>query len=378
MLLDQARSDAVRPAVSVRPAPDPAAPTPRHRNSRVVALLPAHNEEESLPATLRSLREQIRRPDEIVVVADRCTDGTAGVALEHGCRVFSTEGNEDKKAGALNQALGAILPSLEEQDYVLVVDADSVLCPTWLTDALSDLEDHGLGAVSGAYVARRGRGLVTVLQRAEYAQERRRIARRGGAVDVLSGTCVLFPVSVLHAVARERGRTLPGAAGQYYDQSSLTEDFEITLALKKLGYAPRCFKDLRVVTDVMETWADLYRQRLRWQRGTIETLGRYGMSALTRRLWAVQVLTYSSTLVIVAMATMLMVVVGSGGSYDARWLAIVPLFAAEQVVSSWRAGWGPRLVAVLLVPMWCYDVFRVGTYWFALFASMRRTDAAWT
>jgi poly-beta-1,6-N-acetyl-D-glucosamine synthase len=347
------------------------------RTPRVVALLPAHNEEASLPATLASLQQQTRRPDRTVVVADRCTDATVAVAGSLGCEVLETVDNADKKAGALNQALGLILPGLEDGDHVLVVDADSVLCATWLADAISDLSDGSVGAVSGAYVAREGRGLVTLLQRAEYAQERRRISRRGGVVDVLSGTSVLFTAGVLRTVAAERGSVLPGVAGQHYDQSSLTEDFEITLALKQLGYRPRCFKHLRVVTDVMESWGDLYRQRLRWQRGTIETLGTYRLTGLTRRLWAAQVLTYSSTLLIGAMTAMLAYVLLSGSGFDARWLAILPLFALEQAVSSWRAGWGPRAVAALLVPMWCYDVFRIGTYWVALVKSLRRTDVAW-
>jgi poly-beta-1,6-N-acetyl-D-glucosamine synthase len=345
--------------------------------SRTVALLPAHNEEASLRATVTSLQHQTTRPDRIVVVADNCTDGTAAMARSLGCEVLETVGNQDKKAGALNQALGSLLPGLGTDDHVLVVDADSVLCRTWLADAIRDLRDPGVGALSGAYVARQGRGLVTLLQRAEYAQERRRISRRGGYVDVLSGTSVLFGVRVLRSIAAERGRTLPGVAGQYYDQTCLTEDFEITLALKQLGYRPRCFKHLRVVTDVMETWRDLFHQRLRWQRGTIETLGTYGLSPLTRRLWAVQVLTYSSTLLIGAMTAMVAYVLLAGGDFDPRWMALLPLFAVEQVVSSWRAGWGPRAVAALLLPMWCYDVFRIGTYWVALIRSLRRADVAW-
>jgi len=91
----------------------------------------------------------------------------------------------------------------------------------------------------------------------------------------------------------------------------------------------------------------------------------------------VQVLTYSSTLLVGAMAAMLAYVLFSGGDFDPHWTALLPLFALEQVVSSWRAGWGPRAVAALLLPMWCYDVFRVGTYWVALSRSLRRTDAAW-
>jgi biofilm PGA synthesis N-glycosyltransferase PgaC len=344
---------------------------------RVVALLPAHNEEASLAATVASLQQQTRRPDRVIVIADRCDDGTVVLARRLGCEVFETVDNRDKKAGALNQALSRVLPDLHDGDYVLVVDADSILCPTWLADAVRDLQDPALGGVSGAYVARRGRRIVTLLQRIEYAQERRRISRHGGVVNVLSGASALFPVAVLREVARERNRTLPGTAGQYYDQANLTEDFEITLALKQLGYQARSYRHLHVVTEVMETWGDLFRQRLRWQRGTIETLATYGLSRLTRRLWAIQVLAYSSTLLFAGMAAMLGYLFVADGPYDGRWLALVPLFATEQVVSSWRAGWGARILAALLVPMWCYEAFRLGTYWVALCKSLRRTNAAW-
>ena len=44
-------------------------------------------------------------PGRIVVVADNCTDDTAEIARQHGCEVFTTVSNTDKKAGALNQAL---------------------------------------------------------------------------------------------------------------------------------------------------------------------------------------------------------------------------------------------------------------------------------
>jgi hypothetical protein len=42
----------------------------------------------------------------------------------------------------------------------------------------------------------------------------------------------LFRASSLREVARERGHRLPGTPGEYYSSDSLTEDDEITLALK--------------------------------------------------------------------------------------------------------------------------------------------------
>src|SRR5262249_27191258 len=92
-------------------------------SGRVLVLVPAHNEQDCIAGTLRSLHSQSRRPDRIVVVADNCTDDTATIATEHGAEVFPTVGNRHKKAGALNQALDRLLPSLDSTDAVLVMDA---------------------------------------------------------------------------------------------------------------------------------------------------------------------------------------------------------------------------------------------------------------
>lgn len=334
----------------------------------IVALIPAHNEESGIAQTILSFQNQTVPPDYIIVVADNCTDATAEVAESFGAWVFHTKDNTDKKAGALNQALDFIVPHMERWDFIVPADADSVLCENWIETALSRLDDT-MGAVSGAYVARKGKGFITLLQRAEYVQERRRISRRGGHVDVLSGTAVMFPVRVLKALYSSRG--------YIYDVNSLTEDFEVTLALKKLGYQPRCFKELKVVTDVMETWGDLYRQRLRWQRGTIETLQTYGWNNLTKRLWTTNILTYLSSFVAPVVAMSWVVTLYMGLGFSLMWLAVLPIFMLEQAVSSRKGGLGPMVVSASLIPMWTYDVFRTTVYWIALGKSLRRTKATW-
>ena len=42
----------------------------------VVALVPAHNEEQSIAATIEGLLHQTRVPDRIVVIPNGCTDNT--------------------------------------------------------------------------------------------------------------------------------------------------------------------------------------------------------------------------------------------------------------------------------------------------------------
>src|SRR4051794_40510032 len=82
--------------------------------SRVVAVIPAHNEEASIALALDSLTAQGRRPDLVVVVGDNCTDGTADVVTARGDAVMTASvANPYKKAGALNQILDRILPALD-------------------------------------------------------------------------------------------------------------------------------------------------------------------------------------------------------------------------------------------------------------------------
>ncbi len=126
-------------------------------------------------------------------------------------------------------------------------------------------------------------------------------AMRGSSAErnqapVLSGTGTLFRVRALREVARERGGRVPGGQGECYSMSSITEDNEITLALKTLGY--KCWSDERCDTlaEVMPTWRDLFRQRLRWQSGTIADLCVYGMTLVTISYWLKQSLIYAAAI----------------------------------------------------------------------------------
>jgi biofilm PGA synthesis N-glycosyltransferase PgaC len=89
-------------------------------------------------------------------------------------------------------------------------------------------------------------------------------------------------------VAEERGRNLPGVPGDVYDTVALTEDNELTIALKSLGALMISPPDCTVVTEVMPSWRALWAQRLRWQRGALENLGAYGLRPSTFRYWAQQ------------------------------------------------------------------------------------------
>jgi cellulose synthase/poly-beta-1,6-N-acetylglucosamine synthase-like glycosyltransferase len=346
--------------------------------TKVVAVVPAHNEAEQISQTLLSLKRQSVPPTRIIVSADNCTDLTADIARSfNGVEVFETVGNRSKKAGALNQALAYVLPELDADDVILVMDADSALANDFIEIALPMVEEHG--AVSGAYTARKMKGLVPFLQMVEYTQERYKIARRKAKVNVLSGAAAVFQAKYLDCVAYFRGKELPGVNGQIYAEDSLTEDFELTLALQSLGVAPISPKNLVVETDVMRDWRSLFGQRLRWQRGYLETLVKYPFRE-TWLLWLRQAGVYLLSVLpgLVAGLTVATWIRVDNVSFSWVWLSITPIFMISEAVAARRSGWRGTLFAASVLPLMAYNSFRAFVYWRSLGEALRNRESAWT
>jgi poly-beta-1,6-N-acetyl-D-glucosamine synthase len=114
----------------------------------VIALVPAHNEEEQVSATLDSLLAQTMPLDKILVILDNCTDSTEQIVAGYSTRFplveyMSSVDNPHKKAGALNQAL----PLCEDFKYILDTDADAILSPHFTELAVQE-QDPRIGALS--------------------------------------------------------------------------------------------------------------------------------------------------------------------------------------------------------------------------------------
>lgn len=170
-----------------------------------------------------------------MVVADNCTDDTAAVAMAHGAQVFHTQGNTHRKAGALNQAIAWMLPHLDDRDLLLVQDADTVLNPWFAETALATF-NRKVGAVGGVFYGEEGGGFLGLLQRMEFHRYAWELERTGGKAQVLTGTGTMFRARVLREVRAARRAGVIGGGASYYSLASLTEDDEMTKAVKTLGY----------------------------------------------------------------------------------------------------------------------------------------------
>jgi len=339
----------------------------------VVVIVPAHNEAGQLPGTIAALRQQTRVPDEIIVVSDNSTDDTADIARGLGVTVIVTVGNKARKAGAINQALSRILGAAGPDFYVLVMDADTELSPQWIETAARELAGNPRAAVGGTYLglpmpsdpdagmaSRVHQGVVRQLQLNEFERASRLQGRKHHtSVWCLSGTGTMARASMFRAIARERGERLPGRPGEIYDSGSSTEDFEITLASRTLGYQCVIPKGCDSRTEVMPTMRAWFKQRLRWQFGTLESLLEYGFNRVTWgwKGWTRQALFHlrflGQFLLWFILADALMT---SGATFPPFIVACLAVVYAERLISVWRAGWRGRLLAALLLPEFVYGV----------------------
>jgi cellulose synthase/poly-beta-1,6-N-acetylglucosamine synthase-like glycosyltransferase len=356
---------------------------------RVVVLVPAHNEAATIDFALDSLRDQVRRADLVVVIPDNCTDETIAVVTGRGDAVVAaSRDNTHKKAGALNQTLDRVLPALEDDDAVLVMDADSALDSRFIEAALTRLGRpigtgrHGaiVGGVGGTFRGSPGGGFVGMLQRNEYSRYARDVRRLKGKVLVLTGTAAVFRVGVLRQVVAARAAgELPGGRAQVYDTNVLTEDNELTLALLHLGYGIISPKQCQVETEIMSTWRELWFQRLRWKRGALENLLDYGWTRVTARYWGRQVLTHVGVLVTAIYLATIVLSLALTDTLHLRpiWLIITLVFMAERAVSVRERGPLQMALAGALVVEMAFDFFLQAAQGKALWDVITRSERNW-
>jgi cellulose synthase/poly-beta-1,6-N-acetylglucosamine synthase-like glycosyltransferase len=285
---------------------------------RLTVLIAAHNEEQSLGATLDSVLSQTRQANRVVVAADNCTDATVEIAMSRSdptsspVYVYKTLGNTHKKAGALNQVWAL---TRKWTDLFVCIDADTVLPPNalrdWEAEFVRDSKIAGCSAKFTMLSSQEMAGLAEAgdvpptaglfpalsfrermwcrMQKAEFAKwTDTALARSGRWTSVLAGTACAIRASALDKVVAER--TGRGEQPVPWTYSSEVEDFELTYRLRELGYECRVSADVRAYTGAMLSLRTLWAQRLKWQVGTVRDLKAIGLNRMTMVDWWQQLL----------------------------------------------------------------------------------------
>ena len=357
----------------------------------IVALIPAWNEQDSIAKSIKSVLNQTRKPDKVIIVPNNTTDLTAVKAMAAGAQVLVMSGkNLHKKAGALNYALDQMSFELDSHPHsaVLVMDADTTIEKSFIEKAEEKMKNNQfVGGVSSIFIGRNSKSLLGMLQQMEFARFELLVKKRI-EVYVLSGTASLISWDSLKDIkkARTTGKSIPKGSG-YYDIYSMTEDNELTLALLTLGYTiPHV--NTESVTDVMEDYKSLYHQRKRWYMGALQNIQMYGLKMpvwMRFIYWLQQIGLYFSLaltpLVLFAFVTWSIEEIISKGFVTGSFLTVgVVLFCIYvfvQVITVWNQGWKARLLALAYIPEIVYGILLLVFYAGALWSFILKKDLHW-
>jgi cellulose synthase/poly-beta-1,6-N-acetylglucosamine synthase-like glycosyltransferase len=352
------------------------------RTARVAVFIPAHNEQDTIEATVRCLLSQEMLPGRIIVVCDNCSDNTAQVAIAAGAEVFVSQGNQHMKAGALNQALEWAMPYIRPDDLIAVIDADTTVSTNFIRAGREYLTAHPeAGGVSGTYGGREGGGLPGWCQRNEFARWGFDSRQQSGKAICLSGAASIFRANALETVRVLReAEELPGT-GTYYSTSNFTEDFEMSQAILHAGHQIRNLPEVSITTAVKPTWRELHVQRLRWNRGITETLTEYGFTQHTRSMWLRWVIYTVSVLIIpLSMAVFAHQMMNGGWRLNAwlfLWLSVTLVIMLHKSITITTTRRWSALAALVLIFELPYDTFLHFTFLRSLWQVIRGAQKKW-
>jgi len=250
-----------------RRAPPVTAPPARHR---LTVLVPAHNEEQLIARCVSSLLDQTYPSDlfRVVVIADNCTDQTAGRAAAAGAEVMARDEPDARGKGqALRWAIDRLAAEATPWDAVVIVDADSIADHGMLAALEVELA-AGHTAVQADYtvLAQAGSPRSELVAAGFLLFHRVRMSGRGaiGMPAFLFGNGMLFSRELLEA--------------HPWDAFTGVEDLEYTIRLRLAGIRPRFALAANVSGPMPVSRAGAVRQRLRWEGGRF--------NVVKTRLWA--------------------------------------------------------------------------------------------
>jgi biofilm PGA synthesis N-glycosyltransferase PgaC len=248
----------------------------RHRYSvfserpLVSVIVPGYNEAVVITSCVESILASRYLRLEVILVDDGSTDETAaimsGLAQQHDRVRFLSQANAGKGA-ALNAGIAAA-----RGDILMFVDADGVFAPDTLIHMLEGFDDPKVGAVCGddrpVNLDRLQTRMLAVLSHVGTGLVRRALSLMN-CLPIVSGN--------IGAFRRDLVRELGG-----FHEDTLGEDLELTWRVYKAGYRVRFQPKALVYAESPSTVGGLWRQRVRWSRGLLQTL-RLHIGMLGRR-----------------------------------------------------------------------------------------------
>ncbi len=238
-----------------------------HRYPKVSVIVPAYNEQRSIRETLISIINLDYPKDkiEIIIVNDGSKDKTPEIVTkfiqEHPQNTITLINQRNGgKGNALNNGLRNACG-----EFFACLDADSFVAPNALKEMLPYFEsDKSIAAVCPLLKVKTPSSILQKVQWCEYIINMfyKMLNAKLDCVHVTPGPFSVYKTKVI--------QDLGG-----YNEHTITEDLEIAIRLQKHHYKIVQTFDATVETIAPNTWKALFRQRVRWYKGSIDNAIHY-------------------------------------------------------------------------------------------------------
>ncbi len=233
-------------------------------DKKVTVLVPAHNEEAVIRSTLENLKAELKNEQELVVVADNCTDATAKIASAVGATVIE---RHDTKLRGKGYALDYGLRYIESQspDVVVFVDADCMVA-SGAIEQLSRAAITTQRPIQATYLMEKPKSSSPKESVSAFAFKVKNLVRPYGLNQLrmpclLTGTGMAFPINAIRSVDLAN--------------SNLVEDMKLGFDLSIAGYPPLFYPQANVTGILPSQQKAAKSQRTRWEHGHLQTLLTY-------------------------------------------------------------------------------------------------------
>ena len=232
--------------------------------AQFLVLIPAHNEEVGIASTLESLRNVDYPSDyyQVLVIADRCTDGTAAIARSAGAKCFERFEGQPGKGTAIAWGIQEAKNTQTAFDAVVIVDADTLADQALLSAFNVQFQagrqlQQGYNYISNPWTSpfTRIMAVTGVLRNGRYYAGKTAIGLQG----MLTGTGMCLGAGILE----RHGWTA----------FSVGEDWEFSVELL-LGGETIYFNPLaKTFAKESQNFKQASHQRLRWASGRYAVMG---------------------------------------------------------------------------------------------------------
>jgi cellulose synthase/poly-beta-1,6-N-acetylglucosamine synthase-like glycosyltransferase len=233
---------------------------------KVAVILPAHDEEKCIGHTLTSIKPQLGNNDQVLVVADNCSDSTARIAREGGALVVERHDLMRRGKGfALDFGL-QFLKSISSFDVIIIIDADCNLGAHFI-EILSSRCMRTNRPIQAAYLM----GLAKEYQY-NFGSIKVLAWRIKNYIRPLGGQFLGFPCQLMGS-----GMAFPGTLllKSKLATGNIVEDLKLGIDLAIEGHPPLFCPEAVILSDFPINSKAMHSQRRRWEHGYLSSMMRY-------------------------------------------------------------------------------------------------------